>query len=67
MIMQSTREATREELIQRINELQNENKFLRDENNIYRNETVSKSVIRDELKDIELAIAFCENENRFKK
>ena len=51
MIIQSTKEATREELIQRINELQNENKFLRDENNIYRNETVSKSVIRDELKD----------------
>ena len=49
MIMQSTREATREELIQRINELQRENKYLRDENSIYRNETISKSVIRDKI------------------
>lgn len=31
------------------------------------NYVVPKQVIRDELKDIELAIAFCENENRFKE
>lgn len=49
MIIQSTREATREELIQRINELQRENKYLRYENSIYRNETISKSVIRDKI------------------
>ena len=55
MIMQSTREATREELIQRINELQKENKYLRDENAIYRNETVSKSVIRDKIEKLEKA------------
>ena len=47
MIIQSTKEATREELIQRINELQKENKYLRDENAIYRNETIQF------LKDIE--------------
>lgn len=54
-------------VLNELERLQKENKYLRDENNIYRNETVSKSVIRDELKDIELAIAFCENENRFKE
>ena len=33
-----------------ISEKEKENKFLRDENNIYKNETVSKSVIRDKIK-----------------
>ena len=39
-----------------IEELEKENKYLRDENNIYKNETVSKNKIRDKielLKDIE--------------
>ena len=53
MIIQSTREATREELIQRIKDLEEENKFLRDENSIYRNETISKSVIRDKIEELE--------------
>lgn len=30
-------------------------------------DSIPKQVIRDKLKDIELAIAFCENENRFKE
>lgn len=30
-------------------------------------DSIPKQVIRNKLKDIELAIAFCENENRFKK
>lgn len=56
MIMQSTREATRDELIQRINELQKENKYLRDENSIYRNETISKSVVQDKIEKLEKEI-----------
>ena len=36
-----------------IEKLQKENKYLRDENNIYRNETVSKYKIRDKLKELE--------------
>ena len=53
MIIQSIREATREELIQRIKDLEEENKFLRDENSIYRNETISKSVIREKIEELE--------------
>lgn len=34
-----------------VQELEIENKFLRDENNIYRNETVSKTVIRDKIQE----------------
>ena len=33
----------------RIEELEKENKYLRDENAIYKNETISKSVIRDKI------------------
>ena len=36
-----------------IEELEKENKFLRDENNIYRNETVGKKRIRDKIKELE--------------
>ena len=39
-----------------ISEKEKENKFLRDENNIYKNETVSKSVIRDKIKEYETKI-----------
>ena len=53
MIIQSTREATREELIQRIKDLEEENKYLRDENSIYRNETISKSIIRNKINKLE--------------
>ena len=36
-----------------IEELEKENKYLRDENNIYKNETVSKNKIRDKIKELE--------------
>lgn len=39
-----------------IEEKEKENKFLRDENNIYKNETVGKKRIRDEIKLYELEI-----------
>ena len=45
-----------ETVLSYIEELEKENKYLRDENNIYKNETVSKNKIRDKielLKDIE--------------
>lgn len=42
-----------ETLLNYISELEKENKYLRDENNIYKNETVSKSVIRDKIKELE--------------
>ena len=43
-------------LLNYISEKEKENKFLRDENNIYKNETVSKSVIRDKIALYELEI-----------
>ena len=49
-----------------IEELEKENKYLRDENNIYKNETVSKNKIRDKL--IELAKKLTEpNDDRWEK
>ena len=39
-------------VLEYIEELEQENKFLRDENNIYRNETVGKKRIRDKIKEL---------------
>lgn len=39
-------------LLNYTSEKEKENRFLRSENNIYKNETVSKSVIRNKMKDI---------------
>ena len=40
-------------LLSLIEKQQKENKYLRDENNIYRNETVSKYKIRNKIKELE--------------
>lgn len=42
-----------ETVLSYIEELEKENKYLRDENNIYKNETVSKRKIRHKIKELE--------------
>ena len=46
-----TDSTTLKALLSLIEEQQGENKYLRDENNIYRNETVSKYKIRNKIKE----------------
>ena len=48
-----TDSTTLKALLSLIEKQQGENKYLRDENNIYRNETVSKYKIRNKIKELE--------------
>ena len=48
-----TDNTTLKALVSLIEKQQGENKYLRDENNIYRNETVSKYKIRNKIKELE--------------
>lgn len=55
---------TYDTLLSYIEELEKENKYLRDENNIYKNETVSKNKIRDKIKELEEKLKYiggCDN------